>query len=41
LEVAVSMGRRAVGYEIQERYAKIADDSVQRSIGKKRPKDDE
>ena len=39
LEVAVSMGRRAVGYEIQERYVKVADNSVQRSIKKVRRKD--
>jgi DNA modification methylase len=39
LEVAVEMGRRAVGYEIMERYAKIADDSVIRSIeAKRKPK---
>lgn len=39
LEVAVEMGRRAVGYEIMERYAKIADDSVSRSIeAKRKPK---
>lgn len=36
LEVAVEMGRRAVGYEITERYAKIADETVSRSIKVKR-----
>ena len=35
LQVAVEMGRRAVGYEIQEHYAKLADDSLLRSISHK------
>ena len=33
LEIAVKMGRRAVGYEIAERYARVADISVARKIG--------
>jgi DNA modification methylase len=33
LEIAVKMGRRAVGYEIEERYARLADISVGRKIG--------
>jgi len=32
LEIAVRMGRRAVGYEIQEHYARLADLSVARGI---------
>ena len=34
LAVAVEMGRRAVGYEIEERYAKKADEAVARSAAK-------
>lgn len=32
LEIAVKMGRRAVGYEIEERYARLADLSASRGI---------
>ena len=32
LAIAVQMGRRAVGYEIEERYAKLADKSIAHSI---------
>lgn len=39
LSMAVEMGRRAVGYEIQERYAKIANDAVCRAIEEKRKAD--
>lgn len=35
LSVAVEMGRRSVGYEIKERYAKLADNVIRRSITKK------
>lgn len=38
LEVAVKMGRRAVGYEIKESYARMANASLSRKIGIK-PKD--
>jgi DNA modification methylase len=33
LEIAVQMGRRSIGYEIQERYAKMADLSVGSKVG--------
>jgi site-specific DNA-methyltransferase (adenine-specific) len=36
LAMAVEMGRRTVGYEIEERYATIADHSVSQSIKDKR-----
>lgn len=32
LAVAIEMGRRAVGYEIEEHYAQLADDSIERAI---------
>ena len=35
LALAVDMDRRAVGYEIEERYAKLADTSISRSITRK------
>ena len=36
LSVAVEMGRRAVGYEIEERYAKVADESIGRTVRQNR-----
>jgi site-specific DNA-methyltransferase (adenine-specific) len=36
LAVAVEMGRRAVGYEIEERYAKVADESIGRTVRRNR-----